>query len=261
LVRGLYTCGVGMSAALNKFDVVANNLANVDTTGYKKDGVITQSFSEELLKRLDDPNQNQISHNVNIGRMRLGVFVDTIFTDFSQGEIINTGNELDVAITGDGFFAISAPDRDGNYIECYTRDGSFTIGTFDSDERILLTKSGFPVLGQNGYIPIHNGEFVVDRYGEVFIEGELIDTLRIVSFEDNQTLRKYKDNLYVTTEESREIPFEGYTYQNSIEMSNVVSMRDMVEVITVNRLYESMQRVITTIDQTLGRAVSDIARR
>jgi len=259
MVRGLYTAGVGMIATLNKFDVIADNIANVNTTGHKKDNVITQSFSEELMKRLDDPALNQIRHDISIGRMRLGVFVDTIATDFSTGALSMTGNDFDLAIVGDGYFTI---DDDG--AERYTRDGSFTLLN-----GVLTTNGGYPVLGQNGIITLPEGDLAVSETGGVYINGEYIDHLRMVSFDDsrdatangNATLRKYKNNLYTTTENSQIVPFKGGVQQGALEASNVNPVREMVDMITVNRLYESNQRVITTIDNTLNRAVNDIARR
>jgi flagellar basal-body rod protein FlgG len=264
MVRGLYTAGVGMMAVMNKFDVVADNIANVNTTGYKKDNVITQSFSDELMKRLNDPALNQVRHDVAVGRMRLGVFVDTIATDFSTGAMSVTGGEFDLAVAGDGFFTVSAPDKNGDMADMYTRDGTFTILN-----GILVTANGYAVQGQNGNITVPEGEFVVSQTGSVYVNGEYVDALRMVSFEDNsgasangsQTLHKYKDNLYTATEYSEIVPFKGTVEQGILEMSNVNPVREMVDMITVNRLYESNQRVITTIDATLNRAVNDIARR
>jgi len=262
VVRGLYTAGIGMTASLNRFDVISNNIANVNTTGYKKDSVITQSFSEELMKRLDDPALNQISHSVPIGQMRLGIFVDTITTDFTTGSITETGNEFDVAIVGDGFFTVSSTDENGNVTERYSKDGSFTLM-----DGLLVSKDGKPVLGQSGQINIPDGDVEINALGGIYVNGEYIDTLRMVSFEDaagengNYTLRKYGENLYSMTNESQIADFKGQLQQGAVEASNVNPVREMVEMITINRLYESNQRVITAIDQTLSRAVNDIARR
>lgn len=256
MVRGLYTSGVGMMAVMNKFDVISNNIANANTTGYKKDNVITQSFSEELMKRLDDPAPNQTTHGTSLGKMSLGVFVDTVVTDFSTGAVTITGNDFDLAISGDGFFAIGATDEDGQYSEKYTKDGTFT-----TRNGVLVTKEGNAVLGENGNITLPEGDLYISETGMVYVDGEYIDRLRMVSFTDNQTLRKYKDNLYSTTGETETTPFRGLVQQGALESSNVNPVREMVDMITVNRLYEANQRVITTIDTTLNRAVNDIARR
>ena len=256
MVRGLYTAGVGMTAAMNKVDVIANNIANAATTGYKKDNVITQSFSEELMKRLHDPALNHVVHDVGIGGVRLGVFVDTIHTDFMNGSLNITGNEFDLAVVGDGFFVVTAEDRTGTQGEHYTRNGSFALLN-----GMLITKDGYAVMGSNGVINIPDGDFSVSETGAIYIDGEFIDNIRMVSFNDNQSLRKYKDNLYTTTPESQIVEFAGSIQQGALEMSNVNTVREMVDLITTHRNYEASQRVITTIDQQLGRAVSDIARR
>ncbi|MDR1689784.1 MAG: flagellar hook-basal body protein [Clostridiales bacterium] len=256
MVRGLYTSGVGMMAVMRKFDVISDNIANADTTGFKKDTVITRSFSEELMKRLDDPASNQTAHSVRVGRVSLGVFVDTLNTNFGSGAIRITDNEFDLAINGDGFFTIGTTDENGEYAEKYSRDGSLTVRN-----GLLVTKDGNTVLGLNGVITLPEGEFTVSEAGEVRVNGEYIDTLRMTSFTDNQTLRKYKDNLYSTTPESELTNFQGRVQQGALEASNVNSISEMVDMITVNRLYEANQRVITTIDTTLGRAVNDISRK
>lgn len=256
MVRGLYTSGVGMTAVMNKFDVIANNIANTDTTGYKKDSVITQSFSEELMKRLDDPAPNQLSHANKVGKISLGVFVDTIVTDFTSGAITSTGNNFDFAIAGDGFFTVNAMDENGQYSEKYTRDGTFT-----TRNGMLVTRDGYAVLGEKGNITLPDGELYINETGMVYVDGEFIDRLRMVSFNDNQSLRKYKDSLYSTTDDSEIAPFKGTVQQGALEASNVNPVREMVDMITINRLYEANQRVITTIDNTLNRSVNDIARR
>lgn len=256
MVRGLYTSGVAMSAIMNTFDVVSNNIANVDTTGYKKDVVITQSFSEELMNRLNDPNPNMIEHSVKIGNMSLGVFVDTIATDFSNGAITVTDNSFDFALTGDGFFSIQTQDENGQAVEMYSRDGTFT-----KDNGLLVTKEGNLVLGENGPIQLPEGIVTVDSIGNVTVDGQFIDRLKLVNFTDNSTLRKYQDSLYTTTADSSLGVFTSSVQQGALESSNINPVKEMVDMITVNRLYEANQRVITTIDQTLNRSVNDIARK
>jgi len=245
-----------MTTAMNKLDVISNNIANVNTTGYKKDKVITQSFSEELMKRLRDPAPSGLPGAPSIGGMSLGVAVDTIFTDFTSGSVNLTGNEFDFAIMGDGFFTVSVTDENGQAVEKYSKDGSFTKynGT-------LTTKDGLPVMGKNGIITLPEGELHVSEKGGVYVNGQYIDDLRLTSFSDNQTLRKYKDSLYSATDDSAPEPFNGGVRQGALEAANVNPVREMVDMITVNRLYEANQRVITTIDTALGRSVNDIARK
>lgn len=255
MVRGLYTAALGMMTQLNRLDVYSNNIANSATTSYKKDSVITQSFSEELMKRLDDPDKNHMTHSVTVGNMRLGVFVDVIVTDYSSGVFERTDDPLDFAISGDGFFNVAIPTEGGQVIR-YTRDGSF-----ETRDGILTTRAGFPVLGQNGPITLGDGDMFVTDDGEIYINNEYVDRLIITTFEDNSTLRKYKDNFFNTTEDSVITGNTGKVRQGGLEASNANNVRDMVDVITVNRQYESNQRVISVIDQTLGKAVNEVAHR
>jgi len=256
LVRGLYAAGLGMTTQLKKMDIVSHNIANVGTAGYKKDSVATQSFAEELMKRLHDPGLQIFGHAVNIGRITSGVFVDTVFTNYSSGSIVKTDNVLDLSIAGDGFFAVDVAGPGGRTAEKYTRDGQFTL----ADGR-LLTRDGAAVLGVTGPVTVPEGDIVIDPAGNIFVNGDYINSLRMVDFEDRSTLRSVKDNMFETTADSVFKPATGLVEQGSIESSNVNSAREMIEMITVNRVYEANQRSIVTIDNTLNKAVNEIANK
>jgi flagellar basal-body rod protein FlgG len=239
-----------MMTQMQRMDIISNNLANADTVGYKRDHVVSHSFSTEMARRLNDPGIRMFREN-NIGGISPGVFVDDVFTDFSQGVMRQTGGSLDFAISGGGFFVV---DRAGE--ELYTRDGSFTI--FNG---MLLTSDGARVQGLNGNITLPHGEIDVDVNGRIFVAGEYIDTLRMVQFTDLHTLRKLEDNLLRTTEDSEMTAFDGQILQGFLEGSNVNSVSEMVHMITISRAYESNARMISMQDETLQRAVNDIARR
>lgn len=257
MVRGLYTSAIGMMTQMQKMDVITNNIANADTTGFKKDSTVVQSFSEELTKRLDDPKYRLIKHNKGIGDMSLGVFVDQVTTDFSFGSFEQTGGTLDLAINGDGFFAIDFVDAQGNVVEKYTRDGSFTLNANGT----LVTADGYPVVGENGAITISNGVINIDENGNVYSNNEFVDKIKMVAFENNETLRKYGNNLYDRIDESVETDFVGTVIQGRLETSNVNSVQEMVKMITASRVYEANQKMIQTHDSTLSRAVNDIAKK
>jgi flagellar basal-body rod protein FlgG len=247
-----------MSTQLKKMDVIANNIANVNTTGYKKDSIATQSFSEELMKRLNDPGPMPIPfrYAVPIGKVTSGVFLDTVFTNFASGSLVETGNALDLAMHGNGFFTVSVSDAFGRQAEMYTRDGDFALLSGR-----LVTSDGSQVIGNNGPITIPEGDISIDEFGNIFSNGEFIDTLRIVDFEDRSTLRSAKNNKFETTVDSVFTAPEGRVRQGSLEGSNVVPAREMIELISINRTYEASQRAIMTIDTTLNRAVNDIGSR
>ncbi|MCI8805218.1 MAG: flagellar basal-body rod protein FlgF [Clostridiales bacterium] len=257
MVRGLYTSAVGMMTQMQKMDVVSNNIANSDTVGFKKDTVVVRSFSEELSKRLDDPKYRLIKFNQGIGNMSLGVFVDEVYTDFSTGSFEETNGSLDCAISGEGFFAINVTNRNGDTVERYTRDGSFTLDS----ENNLRTSDGNYVVGEGGNINIPNGVISIDAKGNIFSNNEFVDRIKIVDFSNKESLRKVGDNLYETIDESQEQDFTGSVIQNRLEGSNVNSVQEMVKMISLARNYEANQKMIQTHDSTLNRAVNDIGRK
>lgn len=257
MLRGLYTSATGMLVQQKRMDVISNNIANANTTGYKRDGVLSTSFEEELTRRLSDESQiegNKIAHK--IGGMALGAYVTEVYTDFSATNLKQTDNPLDVALDGDGFFTIKVINKNGETSEKYTRDGSFTLGRDGS----LMTQEGNFVQGENGNIVLPTGDTVIDEAGNIYVNGEFIDKLKVVLFEDNKTLRKGEDNLIEITEDSKIADFKGTIQQGFLEGSNVDSIQEMVEMIKVMRNYESNQKLIQIHDQTLSKAVNDIGR-
>ncbi len=256
MIRGLYTSAVGMMTQMQKMDVVSNNIANCDTTAFKKDDVVVQSFSEELAKRLDDPKYNLIKYNKGIGGMSLGVFVDEVFTDFSTGSLIEGGN-LDFAINGEGFFTVSVTDQNGEATEKYTRDGSFTLNANNN----LMTSDGYYVMGEGGIITIPNGIISIDAKGNIYSGDEFVDRLKLADFENKESLRKVGNNLYETIDETVVRDFGASIIQGRLEKSNVNTVREMVKMISLSRNYEANQKMIQTHDSMLNRAVNDIARK
>ena len=255
--RGLYTSAIGMMTQMNNMDIITNNMANVDNTGFKKDTPVVQSFSEEMMKIFNDDNERLIKRDNNIGKVSLGNFITEVSTDFSAGSMKRTDGAYDLAIEGDGFFAIEAFNKNGETVERYTRDGSFTINKNNE----LMTKEGNYVLGENGRIVIPNGNVKISENGSVYSNNEFVDRIKIVDFENKETLRKYGDNLYDRISETKDKPFTGKILQNHIEGSNVNIVQEMVRMIDVSRIYELNQRIVQTHDTILGRAVNDIAKK
>ena len=175
MVRGLYTAWTGMVNEQKRLDVISNNMANADTTGFKKQGVTSQSFDDELTIRIHDNNQYNRT-KVPIGNMNLGVKIGETYHDFSQGSLRETGNTYDLALSGDGFFTIQTTDKQGVTSTKYTRDGSFTVTT----EGYLVTKDGDYVLDTNGnriQIPGAQtaGSVAFDATGNVIVDGQKLD--------------------------------------------------------------------------------------
>ncbi len=256
--RGLYTAALGMTTQMNKMDIVSNNIANVNTTGYKKDEVVTRSFDEELMTRLYNDNDLYYD-NKNIGTMNMGVTVDNIYTNFSTGSLESTGADLDFALNGDGFFTVESYDNDGNKLERFTRDGKFKI----SEDAKLVTSNGLYVLDENGdSIDVGNATTIsVNDGGQIFSNEGIIATLGITSFENNEFLRKEGNNLYYAESGANKIESNATLMQGYTESSNVNTVSEMVEMITVSRAYEANQKVITNYDTIMGKAATEIARR
>ncbi len=255
MIRGLYTSGWSMLAIQKKMDIISNNLANVNTTGFKKDTMVFESFPELLTKRINDTMSVTNPSGV-IGGMRLGNDVGEVYTYFSQGQLTNTGSRLDMAIrdSDTAFFSVLVPDAEGNEKEYYTRDGSFIIGPGNK----LLTKDGYAVEGENGPIVLDDGDFSVEEDGSIVQGGQAVDKLLIKQFTDTKTLRKYGDNLLERTDQTEEEDFGGTVQQGFLEQSNVNIVREMVDMITVMRSYEANQKVLQAQDSTLEKAVNEV---
>jgi len=250
MVRGLYSAAAGMMAQQVRVDVIANNLANVDTPGYKRDMVSFRTFPEMLISRLGRAPKR------NIGRLTTGSIVDEIRTSYRQGPLRDTGNPLDLALLGNpnAFFIVRTPDGE----LCCTRQGSFTL---DGNRR-LVTTSGCAVLGiSNGqlveiYIP--SGELQVNGSGQlagaVNNQGGVVERLALVEIPDVQALEKIGNSLY-RGEIALGDPPDCEVRQGYLEASNVDPLNEMVSMMAAMRLYEANQRVIQATDSTLGKAI------
>lgn len=255
MIRGLYTSGWSMMANNKKMDVIANNLANASTAGFKKDGVIFESFPDVLTRRLNDTRSVSNPDGI-LGNMQLSHDVGTVYTDFINGGLIKTDSKMDVAISGsrNAFFAVLLPDEQGDAIEMYTRDGSFSV----DNNGVLVTKEGFPVSGVNGVIVLKNEDFSINDDGTIVQDGQIVGKLRIKQFQSADVLRKYGMNLYFAPEDAQEEPFTGVIRQGFLEQSNVDVVREMVDMISVMRAYEANQKMIQTQDAMLDKAVNEV---
>ena len=260
MVRGLYTAWTGMANEQKRLDVIANNMANADTTGYKKQGVTSQSFDDELTIRIHD-NNSYTTVNRRIGNMNLGVKIGETYHDFSQGSLRETGNTYDLALSGDGYFTIQTTNKQGVTSTKYTRDGSFTVNT----DGYLVTKDGDYVLDTNGRrIQIPGAQTATnvafDQNGNVIVNGQTVAVLGIASFANPQGLLLYGENMYEATEAAGLRASTAVVNQGYLEMSNTNVIEEMVDMITITRAYEAGQKMIQTVDNTLQKAVNEIGR-
>lgn len=255
MIRSLYTSGWSMRANNKQMDIVANNLANVSTNGYKRDTVIYESFPEVLIRRIND-TQSKLNPSGRVGNVHLGNDVGEVFTYFTGGSLNKTDNSLDLAIgdSDSAFFTIGVPGGNGVINEYFTRDGGFVLNS----QNQLVTSEGYYVMGMNGPITLEGEDFTVLDDGTIVQDGQIVDRLDIREFTDTTTLRKYGENLIQTTEQSQEREFTGVVKQGYIEQSNVNVVNEMINMITVMRAYESNQKIIQALDGTLEKAVNEV---
>ena len=239
-------------------DVIANNIANANTTGYKKMGVTSQSFTEQLALRVDDDADPYLAKG--IGDVRLGVKIGETYTDYSQGGFRETGGAYDVALAGSGFFTISTTDKSGVEHIRYTRDGSFTVTT----DGYLVTKDGDYVLGtDNQRIQIPGADTArvsMDSLGNIFANEVWVGQFQIVDFENYDALSLYGENMFEALPEAGMVAGTALTRQGYLETSNVNVINEMVSMIAITRAYETNQKMMQTIDSTLDKAVNEIGK-
>jgi len=266
MVKGLYTAWTGMVNEMNRLDVITNNLANVDTNGFKKEGATAESFETQLAIKIKDTSvPGRLPKG--IGDVNLGVKIGETYTDYTQGPFEVTDNPYDCAIDGNGFFAISYTDKQGNTSVKYTRDGAFAVST----DGYLRTKDGDYVLNMNGarngnpgansYIRLDpNQPFTIDRQGFIYQNDQLVAQLGIVDVDNYDALQKYGENLYDLVDGGQVIAATGFVEQGCIEASNVQVVDEMVTMITIARAYESNQKLIQTFDSMLDKAVNQVGQ-
>jgi flagellar basal-body rod protein FlgG len=255
-----------MLAHTRKMDVIANNLANVNTHGFKKETVSFGAFPERNVRRIRD-DQSRINRSARTGIANLSADIDQNFVYFNPGPTEWTERPLNVAIddfeTDDNasrarsFFTIQVNNAGaGDAAIRYTRDGSFVIGA----DQLLRTVSGDIVLGENGPIRLEGEDCIITPRGDVIQNEELVGRLMITSFEDPHALRKTGGNLLAAGPDAVTRAFDGLLRQGYIEQSNVNVVSEMVDMIACMRAYETNQKMVWVIDGTLDKACNEIGR-
>jgi len=257
MLKGLYIAYTGMMNEQNRMDIMTNNLANASTVGYKKEGSTSEAFHDILTLKIKDASEgsNLIQR---IGSNNPGVKIGENYTDYTQGSFRVTENTYDLALAGEGFFAIEFTNKQGQVSTMYTRAGQFTL---DRDG-YLRTEDGDYVLDtQNRRIrvnPLLESKIAAD--GTITQNGNTVARIQVADFEDYNYLEKYGETYYR--------PVEGATLRQGtaevksgyLEMSNVQVVSEMVNMINIARAYESNQKIIQTYDTTLENAVTQIGR-
>ena len=258
MLKGLYTAYTGMRNEQKRMDIVTNNLANTDTTGFKKEGVTNQAFSDVLAYRIKDSTTPGVDAK-RLGSMNMGVKIGETYRDFSQGAFKTTDNTFDLALSGNGFFTIEFKDKEGNTSTMYTRDGNFNM----TQDGYLVTQDGDFVLGADGnHIKLtpEIKDVSIDRQGRIYQNGTLKGTLQLNDFEDYDYLEMYGENLYTQVEGATRKAPDCQVHQGYLEASNVETVAEMVEMITITRAYEANQKVIQAYDDSLQISANQIGR-
>ena len=327
--RGLYTAATGMISEMKRTDTIAHNLANADTTGYKKDITVHKEFHNMLIRRVNDFDNGGVLgveaapfntlaelgtskeditqikgfnadpfYVPNIGKLGLGDYIDEIAVDYQQGALESTGNTYDLAIAGDGFFALQTPDGIR-----YSRNGAF----FKNSQGYLQDIRGYNLLDTQGN-PIRIPENIKDS--SVFIQGNGIISvpgtelrldpvtnrweaigdlnmqqplaqIQFVEFGDRLATQKQGDNLYYVVNDNegnpppingveqnlqarlmnpdaQPRPASGELIQGALEKSNTAIVYEMVELIHNQRLYEANAKAVQTQDNMLDKSVNSV---
>lgn len=225
-----------------RLETASNNLANVSTSGFKADALLTEMDARRPARSTDLPSDIRFVRDVGLAR------------DMAQGPIAHTGEAFDVAIEGDGFFAVQAPDG----ATAYTRDGSFRLDASGQ----LVTGAGQPVLN-SGSAPI-----VFDPQGErpqigadgaISIAGVEVGKLGVFSFADPKALEKIGDNLW-SPEGQPTTEFSGTVVQGALEGSNVNPVLELTRIIEISRAYESAARIVKNGDDLRQRTIERLGR-
>lgn len=240
----IYKAASGALLQQMRLDVLSNNLANVNTSGFKADQPeFRLDLDAALWPRPPEPGQTLSPYSPP---MQVGI-------DFSNGQIIQTGNPLDVALMGDGFFEVQTPQG-----LAYTRNGNLSVNA----DGVLSTSDGLPVMGEGGEITIDGARVEIGDNGDVVVDGDLVGRLKVVDFPRPYELEKSGHTRFAPARDGVVgQPAEQVTLsQGFVEASNVNAIRTMTEIIETTRVFESYQRVIRASDDATSKAVNEVGR-
>lgn len=257
MLRGLYTAHTGLRNEQNRMDIMTNNLANASTVGFKKEGSTSQSFDSVLAYKLKDASVG-LGKAERIGHNNLGVKIGENYTDYTQGSFRITNNTFDLALSGEGFFAVEFTNKAGETSTKYTRAGNFTL----TSDGYLVTNDGDYVLDENSQRiqldPLHGADITPD--GRISQDGNVIATLQVVDFEDYDYLKRYGETYFEPVEGAQIIESAAQVNAGMLEMANVQVVTEMVNMISITRQYESNQKIMQTYDRSLEIAVTQLGK-
>lgn len=235
---------VGLSAQQvlrQRMDTTANNLANMTTAGFKVEHVVTRDLTEKPATAAEKPTEVSFADAWMLQR------------DFSTGPMEMTGNVLDFAIDGEGFFTVQTANG-----QAYTRDGRFSL----NDQGELVTRNGERVMGEGGPIQINatGGPVSAARDGSISQDGQIIGKLRVSNFETPAALEKAGNNLWRATDEQPTTAANPRVSSGFIEGSNVNAVKELTEMIEISRAYTSVAKMVQQSDELRGQSIEKLAR-
>ena len=259
--NAMYSALFGALSNEHRMNSIANNLANVNTTGYKRDLL---AFKDTMLLYAHDHIMEPVASirdkkffpdPQHLSRTRIATSV----TDFQQGGLKVTSAPLDLAINGEGFFKVASPDGD-----FYTRNGHFTV----NQDGTIVTEQGWPVMSEGGEITVPAGtkNIVIAEDGRVFADNTLAGQIQLVSVENMADLEKQGSNLFrlrdgATSGEVEVDPARTWVAQGFLESANVDAVYEMVNMIETQRQYEAYQKVMQTSDAIDREANTKVGRQ
>ena len=257
MLKGLYTAYTGMINEQHRMDTMTNNLANASTVGFKKEGATSQSFDDILTVKIKDQSVG-LQNVQRIGTNNPGVKIGENYTDYTQGSFRVTDNTYDLALGGEGFFAIEYTNKAGETSTMYTRAGQFTLNR----DGYLVNENGDYVLGtQNQRIRLNTlQDSEISSNGTITQNGVEAARIQVTDFEDYNYLEKFGETYYRPVEGARTVQTGATVNSGYLEMSNVQVVSEMVNLIAITRAYESNQKIIQTYDDTLDVAVNQLGR-
>ncbi len=234
--KGIYIALSGAVLKKRNLDIFAQNIANTNTSGYKKERL---SFKEFIIPV--DNNHTMVPDERVMGELSKSMI------DFSNGPVKRTGNPLDVAINGEGFFALEGGR--------YTRNGSFTV----NNEGFITTEDGIPVLADGGPVSVEGNDIVISSSGEINVDGVSIGKLQIVDFPDKEVLTKVNGTMFTAEGEGTEVE-SSQVSQGFLEQSNVNAIQEMVQMLASQREFESYQKMIHAFDEAAGKTINEMGK-
>ena len=241
--QGIYTATAGAIAMEERLNIISNNIANLNTTGFKKD----QMSFEQFQKSLD----TSMLYTGQYKTVPIDVIPISTSIDLTPGPPVKTGNPLDVALAGDGFFVVNTDNGPR-----YTRAGSFQLST----ENTIITPQGYTVQGNGGDITIdpNKGQLVIDSQGKVSQDGDEVSTLQVVNIPPEDLVRQ-GNNLFSVKEGFTPEPVETPSViQGSLETANVEPINEMVEMIAAQRAYDVFQKVIRSANDAYSYSMHNV---